>query len=70
MFGSSQGFDRKQIFVISGTGIAAFTVAGLSLLTAQGFDSRFDTATNNAFRAAEGNPYRERCMGLRERAEL
>jgi len=36
----------------------------------QGFDNRFDPKTNEAFRAAEGNPYRERCMGLQTREEL
>ena len=69
-FRSSSGYSRKQIFTISGAGIAAFTVAGLVLFSAQGFDTRFNPKTNAAFHAAEGNPYRERCMGLRTREEL
>ena len=69
-FRSSTGYSRKQIFKISGAGIAAFTVAGLILVSAQGFDNRFDPKTNEAFRAAEGNPYREKCMGLQTREEL
>lgn len=69
-FRSSKGYSRKQIFTFSGAGIAAFTVAGLVLFSTQGFDDRFDPATNAAFRAAEGNPYRERCMGLQTPDEL
>ena len=69
-FRSSHGKTRKQIFSISGTGIAAFTVAGLILFFSQGFDSRFDPDTNAAFRAAEGNPYRERCMGIQAAEDL
>ncbi len=69
-FRSSRGYSRKQIFTISGAGIAAFTAAGLVVFSAQGLDHRFDAKTNAAFRAAEGNLYRERCMELKTREAL
>ena len=64
-FRSSSGFNRHQIFTFSGAGIAAATVVGFALWSTQGLDMRFDKDTNAAFQAAEYNPYRKRCMGLR-----
>ena len=61
-FRSSERVSAKKIFTLSVIGIGLFTAIGAILWAAKGFQSRFDIQTNAAFRAAEGNPYRERCL--------
>ena len=69
-FRSSDGFGRRRIFQLSGAGIAAATVVGAALVATQGLSARFDAATNAAFRTAEINPFRARCMGHSTRDTL